>query len=174
MRYLIRDLAVLIIAFSSAAFGQVIPSRELPALPEPSWTFVDGSNTYYVGKQTGAVLVVRSGDNLPPDDIRPTPPPAPDNPTEDAAWFSVIVDPNSAEQASWRTAPELRAELEKLGIQYRTYAATERDTDLLGFRRIVTENGLPTVIIQDKTGKILKAISPKSLTEVQIIAESLK
>lgn len=171
MRYLITSL---LLAFTVQVSGQVIQSRGLPALPEPSWTFMDGSNTYYVGKQTGAVLVVRGGDNLPPDDIRPTPPPAPDNPTEDAAWFSVIVDPNSAEQASWRTAPELRAELEKLGIQYRTYAATERDIDLLGFRRTVTENGLPTVIIQDKTGKILKAISPKSLTEVQIIAESLK
>ena len=174
MKHLIRDLTVLIVALSSAAFGQVIQSRGLPALPEPSWTFSDGSNTYFVGKQTGSVLVVRGGNDLPPDDIRPVPPPVPDNPVSDAAWFSVIVDPNSAEQASWRTAPELRQELDRLGIQYRTYAATERDIETLGFRRTVSETGLPTVILQDKAGKILKAISPKSLNEVLIIAESLK
>lgn len=171
MRHLITSI---LLAFTVQASGQVIQSRGLPALPEPSWTFVDGSNTYYVGKQTGAVLVVRGGNDLPPDDIRPVPPPVPDNPVSDAAWFSVIVDPNSAEQASWRTAPELRQELDRLGIQYRTYGDTERDIETLGFRKTVTEIGLPTVILQDKAGKILKAISPKSLNEILIIAESLK
>lgn len=171
MKYLILNLLTL--ATFGSVQGQVIQSRGLPALPEPSWSFMDGANTYFVGKLTGSVVVVRGGEVQPPDNIVPPPVPEDDRVTG-VAWFSVIVDPNSSEQASWRTAPELRAELAKLGIQYRTYGDTERDIDTLGFRSTVTKTGLPTVILQDKDGRILKAISPKSLTEVQIIAESLK
>lgn len=171
MRRLILNLLTL--ATFGSVHGQVIQSRGLPALPEPSWTFADGSNTYFVGKLTGSVVVVRGGEIQPPDNI--VPPPVPEDDTiGNVAWFSVIVDPNNAEQASWRTAPELRSELAKLGIQYRTYGDTERDIETLGFRPTVTKTGLPVVILQDKNGVILKAISPKSLIEVQIIAESLK
>lgn len=170
-----RLFLILAVFGSSLVSAQVITSRALPALPEPSWTFVDGSNSYFVGKQTGSVIVVRS-DSTDTDVNPPVPPPIPpdDQKVVSAKWFSVIVDPASAEQASWRTAPELRAELKRIGISYRSYLATEQDIDSLGFRRLIQETGLPLVIVQDKEGKVLKATSPKSLTEVQIIAESIK
>ena len=170
-----RLFLILAVFGSSLVSAQVITSRALPALPEPSWTFVDGSNSYFVGKQTGSVIVVRS-DSTDTDVNPPVPPPIPpdDQKVISAKWFSVVVDPESAEQASWRTAPELRSELNQIGINYRSYLATEQDMETLGFRSLINEIGLPLVIIQDRAGKVLKAISPKSLTEVQIIAESIK
>lgn len=174
MKNLRHSLFILVISWTTPIWSQVISSRALPALPEPSWTFVDGSNTYFVGKQTGSVIVVRA-DAIDTDVNPPTPPPIPpDDRVTNAKWFSVIVDPDSSEQASWRTAPELRAELNRIGISYRSYLATEQDIDALGFRRLIQDSGLPLVIVQDKDGKVLKAISAKSLTEVQIIAESIK
>ena len=152
-----------------------IQSRSLPVLSEPSWTFSDAGNTYFIGKLSGNVIIVRSGDDPSP---APVPPPIPDEnkpvPIVGAKWFSVIVDANKPEQQAWRTDAKLRKALSDRGIQFRSYTSEEADISTLGFQTIVGQTGMPCVIIQGETGNTLKSISPKTLDDVQKIAEVLK
>jgi hypothetical protein len=129
--------------------------------------------TFFVGKQTGQVVVLGDGNPTPP----PIPPPVPpDNKPviNGAAWLSLIVDPTDVEQASWRTNSEIRKLLADAKIEFRTYASTERDIDQLGFRSDVSSTGLPTVILQDKSGKLIQAKSPKTLDELKQLIGGLK
>jgi hypothetical protein len=119
------------------------------------------------------VVVLGDGNPTPP----PIPPPVPpDNKPviNGAAWLSLIVDPTDVEQASWRTNSEIRKLLADAKIEFRTYASTERDIDQLGFRSDVSSTGLPTVILQDKSGKLIQAKSPKTLDELKQLIGGLK
>lgn len=162
---MISLITALILAQSSVPSVVVQPSNEERVV------FVHNGYTYFVGKQSGQVLVLKSGDDTKPppiidDEIKPI--------AKKAAWVSLIVDPASPEQAAWRTNSVVRGLLGDAGVEFRTYASTERDIDQLGFRSDVTGTGLPTVIIQDKSGKLIQAISPKSLEELKLIAAGLK
>lgn len=152
-----------------------IQSRSLPVISEPSWTFSDAGNTYFIGKLSGNVIIVRSGDDPSP---APVPPPIPDDsrpaPIVGAKWFSVIVDASKPEQQSWRTDAKLRKALSDRGIQFRSYTSEEADIGSLGFQTIVGQTGTPCVIVQDESGKTLKSISPKSIDDILKIAEVLK
>ena len=58
-------------------------------------------------------------------------------------------------------------------VQFRTYASTERDIDTLNLRSEV-ESGLPVVVIQDKTGKVLQTKKIDSIESLKFIAGGLK
>ena len=104
-------------------------ATSLPAMSESSWIFVDGGNTFLVGKQSGSVLILRSGDEPRPQP-RPIPIPIPDTLTG-VKWLSVIVDTDNPDQAAWRTDSALRTEVERKAINYRSYLSTESDVDTL-------------------------------------------
>ena len=110
---------------------------------------------------------------------RPVPPPVPDEeskpqPVSGVKWFSVVVDESKPEQQAWRTDPEIRKSLESRGIQYRSYIAGETDIDRLGFQTTVGSTGLPTVILQDQAGKIVKSVSPKTKDDILKLVEVIK
>lgn len=128
-----------------------IQATSLPPLTEESWTFADNGNVYYIGKTTGKVTVTRGGQPNPkPDDLKPPP-----IIKKTVKWFSLIVDPTSPVQAAYRTDPEARFKLVEAGVEFRTYAFTEADIDMLGLRDIVTRVGLPIAVLQDQDGNIV-------------------
>lgn len=150
-----------------------IVAQSLPVLSEPSWAFTDQGKTYLVGKESGKVTILRSNE-VEPEKPRPKPPPPVPDQVAGVKWFSVIVDPSNAEQAAWRTNSELRNELDKRKIEFRTYLSTETDIDTLGFRQTVTTTGTPCVILQDGSGKLIKTVAPKTLDDLIKIMEVIK
>ena len=169
-----RMLAGLLLIGASVQAADVV-ATSLPAIAEPSWTFADNGTVYLVGKQSGSVLIIRSGDVAPRPTPTPTPPPlpAPDTLTG-VKWMSVIVDPSSPEQAAWRTDSALRTEVERKSINYRSYLSTESDIDTLCFRSSLTTTGTPCVILQDANGKLVKVIRPANLSDIMAILEATK
>ena len=160
MKYIPALLAVLAIGGTDDATVPPLPSgiqaQSVPPLTEASWSFTDNGTTYFVGKQTGRIVILRS-DQTPEPAPQPAPVPPPVPNVEKAAWISLIVDPADSQAATYRTDPQARSSISRAGIEFRTYVATERDIETLGFRSIVTEQGLPTVILQDKTGKVISS-----------------
>ena len=174
MQRLIAGLLIMVIGCGSAPADPPasIVATSLPAIAEPSWTFTDAGNTYLVGKQSGSVVILRSGNTPAPVPI-PPPLPAP-VPVVGVKWFSVIVDPSSPEQAAWRTDSALRSEVERKAINYRSYLSTEADIDSLGFRASLQATGTPCVILQDANGKLVKTIRPANLADIMAILEAIK
>lgn len=143
-------------------------AQSVPALTEPSWSFQDGGNAYFVGKSTGSVTIVRSVQPTPAPtpNPRPVPPPVPPTPEppprpspqlEKTAWVTLIVDPADPVAAQYRTDPEAREYFDSHRVEFRTYSLPESDIDRLGFRAAVDKIGLPLFVEQDKSGKILDA-----------------
>jgi hypothetical protein len=167
-----RFLAGLLLIIGSA-HGADMVATSLPAMSEPSWAITDGGNTYLVGKQSGTVLIIRSGDIAPRPQPRPIPIPIPDAITG-VKWLSVIVDTDNPDQAAWRTDSALRTEVERKAINYRSYLSTEADIDSLGFRASLQSTGTPCVILQDANGKLVKVIRPANLADIMAIVEAIK
>lgn len=167
-----RFLAGLLM-IGASAHGADMVATSLPAMSEPSWAITDGGNTYLVGKQSGTVLIIRSGDIAPRPQPRPIPIPTPDIITG-VKWLSVIVDTDNPDQAAWRTDSALRSEVERKAINYRSYLATESDVDSLGFRASLQSTGTPCVILQDANGKLVKVIRPANLADIMAILEAIK
>jgi hypothetical protein len=165
---MISLLATILLAQTS------IPSVVVQPSAEERVVFSHHGFTFFVGKQTGQVVVLGDGNPTPPPTPPPVPPPDNKPVVKDVAWLSLIVDPTDVEQASWRTNSEIRKLLADAKIEFRTYASTEKDIDQLGFRSDVTSTGLPTVILQDKSGKLIQAKSPKTLDELKQLIGGLK
>ena len=150
-----------------------IPSTNVPPASEERVIFEHAGFTYFVGKNTGNVFVLGQGGG-------PVPPPVPDQPEVDpkpvsnAKWLSLIVEENNAEQQAWRTNTEIRKLLESRGIQFRSYIGEEADIDRLGFRQVVGQTGLPTVILQDQNGKIVKSANPKTKDDILTLLGAIK
>jgi len=168
---MLKSLALLLI-LAVPVMADTGQATSLPAMSESSWTFTDGGNTYLVGKQSGSVLILRSGEE-PERRPKPRPIPIPDT-LSGVKWMSVIVDPSSPDQAAWRTDSALRSEVERKAINYRSYLTTESDVDSLGFRSLLQSTGTPCVIMQDANGKLVKTIRPTSLADIMAILEAIK
>ncbi len=152
---------------------QPVPSTLVPPAVEERVVFSHAGFTYFVGKSSGSVIAIEQGG------VRPVPPPVPDEgerpqPVSGIKWFSVVVDESKPEQQAWRTDPEIRKLLESRGIQYRSYTAEETDIDRLGFQQTVGQIGLPTVILQDQNGKIVKSTSPQTKADIIKLVEVIK
>ena len=156
MRYLPALLALFALGGEPEQLNPPAPGRmqaqSVPPLTEESWSFQDNGNTYFVGKSTGRLLILR-GESTPDPQPAPQPPPVPS--VKKVAWVSLICDPSDAIAAAYRTDPQARLTLSRAGVEFRTYVATERDIDILGFRSIVTDVGLPLVVTQDKDGAVI-------------------
>ena len=151
-----------------------IPSVVVQPSTEERVVFNHAGFTYFVGKQTGQVVVLAS--DTPPAPV-PPPKPKPDDDTKpvikQAAWFSVIVDPSNPEQAAWRTDATIRSLVTNAKVEFRTYASTEKDIDTLNLRSELNQ-GLPVVVIQDKDGKVIKTQKASSLDDLKTLAGGLK
>lgn len=151
-----------------------IPSVVVQPSAEERVVFSHAGYTYFVGKQTGQVVVLAS--DTPPAPV-PPPKPKPDDDTKpvikQAAWFSVIVDPSNPEQAAWRTDATIRNLVTNAKVEFRTYASTERDIDTLNLRSELSQ-GLPVVVIQDKDGRVIKTQKVSSLDDLKTLAGGLK
>jgi hypothetical protein len=167
---MLKSLALLL--FAVPVMADTGQATSLPAMSESSWMVVDGGNTYLIGKQSGSVLILRSGDEPQP---RPRPIPIPIHDTlTGVKWLSVIVDTDNPDQAAWRTDSALRSEVERKAINYRSYLTTEADIDSLGFRASLQATGTPCVILQDAAGKLVKVIRPANLADIMAILEAIK
>lgn len=170
-----RRLVAGLLLIGGTVYGADMVATSLPALSEPSWTFADNGTVYLIGKQSGSVTILRSGDITPRPTPTPTPPPLPvPDVLTSVKWMSVIVDPSSPDQASWRTDSSLRSEVERKSINYRSYLSTESDIDTLCFRSSLQATGTPCVILQDANGKLVKVIRPANLADIMAILEAIK
>ena len=160
---------------TAALLAQIsVPSVVVQPSAEERVVFNHNGFTYFVGKQTGQVVVLAS--DTPPAPV-PPPKPKPDDDTKpvikQAAWFSVIVDPSNPEQAAWRTDATIRSLVTNAKVEFRTYASTERDIDTLNLRSELNQ-GLPVVVIQDKDGRVIKTQKVSSLDDLKTLAGGLK
>ena len=132
---------------------------------------------------SGCTLTVNCGCHTPtvtpavmptdvPEVIQPVKPP--EQPASGVKWFVVVVDPSDVSQAIWRTDRGLRDAIRDKGIQFRSFVSTEEDLDQLGYRATVRAFGVPCVILQDASGKLVKAIRPTTLDDVVAIAEAIR
>jgi hypothetical protein len=137
-----------------------IQAQSLPAISEPSWTFTDGPNTYIVGKQTGAVTVLRPNGQPAPAPPGPPPVPTPPAPVKPASWATLILpsDQLTPQWAALRTDPDIRTALEQSRTQYRSYLDNEVDIDRLNFRNyagLVNQLQIPQLVLQAQDGTVL-------------------
>jgi len=150
-----------------------IPSTTVPPAAEDRVIFSHSGHTYFVGKTTGNVFVLDEGRTPEPPPV-PVPDDTAPRPISGAKWLSLVVDEGNAEQQSWRTSPDVRKLVESQGIQFRSYTAGETDIDRLGFQQTVGQTGLPTAIIQDQFGKIVKSASPKNKDDLLKLLGAIK
>lgn len=94
-----------------------------------------------------------------PAPVPPTPRPTPPGPGPPAGTLhvSLILDLESItpEVARLREAPKARGVFGGLDTFYRTYAATSPDVVRLKLDTVTGRVGLPAVVIQDQTGRVL-------------------
>ena len=156
---------------TAALLAQIsIPSVVVQPSAEERVVFNHNGFTYFVGKQTGQVVVLESGKGpTPPPVIDDTKPPV----IKQAAWFTIVVDPSNPEQAAWRTDATIRSLVTNAKVEFRTYASTERDIDTLNLRSELNQ-GLPVVVIQDKDGRVIKTQKVSSLDDLKTLAGGLK
>lgn len=168
-------LAALIVATAAQATPDTDPpiiAQSLPAIAEPSWSFVDAGTVYFVGKETGNVTVIRADARpRPAPKPQPTPPPVVVKPV---AWATLILpaDKLTPEMAAWRTDAEIRKAMSDGKIVYRSYLDTESDIDQLNFRPFIAKDlGLPQVVTQAVDGSVIQA---KTVQSTQDIVNAIK
>jgi hypothetical protein len=165
MKRLFVALATYTLFLPSVLAQSDIQAKALPALAEESWTFSDGGNTYFVGRATGSVIVVRGDQPKPPDDDIKPPPVI----KKGVKWLSLVLDQADTQAASYRTDAQARSTLQKAGVNFRSYLTNESDVETLGFMSLVEKSGLPAVITQDKEGNVLsvkQVTSPADWTKI--------
>lgn len=172
-KYLLTFLASVAIAQSPEPAPQPpIVAQSIPAIAEPSWSFMDGGNAYFVGKQTGTVTVIRmDGRPAPAPTPQPTPPPVVVNPV---AWATLILpaDALTPDMAALRTDADIRRCMNDSKVVYRSYIDTETDVDTLKFRQYLSPQlRLPVLVLQDKDGAV---ISAKTVTDKAGVLNAIK
>lgn len=145
---------------------QPIPSMTVPPTTEKSVVFMDRGRIYLVGVESGRVSVL---DNLPApnptpdDDDTPTPPP----PAPTAyKWVTIVLDRNDSGRNSWRDSAAIRDAVKAKDGRIAFYASDEADIDTRRLRPLITEKGLPLVILQDADGKVLTSRKIESESEL--------
>lgn len=164
---MIRSITPLILALPVAtpmvATAQTaIPSRLIKVVE-----FADQGRLYRVDLETGKVTFTGVDDvkpippepapqpPLPPTPPGPSPkPPAPVVNVNGAAFASLFVSPAKPDTI-WLDDQSIRDAAAASGVQFRGYRSTESEVDDLGFRPLVRAAGVPCVVIQDKTGKVI-------------------
>ena len=135
--------------------------------------FEDRARLYRVDTVSGSVSYTDSG-SVQPIPPAPTPNPAPKpEPTpfppvvaDKAAFFTLMVAPYDPEQRSWLDDKTIRAEMLAAGVKFRVLNSTEDDVDTLGLRQFARANEIPSVVIQDKAGKVVLARKVTSVADV--------
>lgn len=144
-----------------------IVAQSLPAIAEPSWSFVDGNATYFVGKQSGTVTILRNEDRpRPAPKPQPTPPPVVVKPV---AWATLILpaDKLTPDMAALRTDAEIRTATESAKITYRSYLDNETDIDRLNLKQFLSPQlSLVTLVLQAADGSVVKSVTIQSKADI--------
>lgn len=109
-------------------------------------------------------VVTVGGEVPPPVPVPPTPTPTPDpEPTppaptvEGRLYLTYVVDNNNLtqEQASIKTAAEIIAASSQMDFRFDSYGETEPEVQARNLTKTVSDTGVPCLVVQDKTGKIV-------------------
>lgn len=156
---------------AAAQAPDVIPSRVVKVVE-----FEDRARLYRVDLDSGAVTFTDSG-SVQPIPPAPTPTPKPD-PTpfppivaEKAAFYTLMVAPYDPEQRSWLDDKTIRAEMLAAGVRFRVFNSTEEDVDTLGLRQFARQNEIPSVVIQNKAGKVILS---RKVTSAEDVVKALR
>lgn len=157
---------------AAAQAPDVIPSRVVKVVE-----FEDRARLYRVDLDSGAVTFTDSGNVQPIPTPTPTPTPKPD-PTpfppivaEKAAFFTLMVAPYDPEQRSWLDNETIRAEMLAAGVRFRVLNSTEEDVDTLGLRQFARKNEIPSVVVQNKAGKVILS---RKVTSAEDVVKALR
>lgn len=156
-----------------ALLGQVpIPSMTVPPTSEKSVVFMDRGRVYLVGVESGNVRVL---DNLPapnptPDDDD-TPEPTPTPISLPWKWATIVIDRNDPSRNAWKDAVSIRDVAKSKGGTLTFLGSDEKDIDTRNLRSLVTERGLPLLVLWDAERKPIA--SKKVETEAELL-EALK
>jgi hypothetical protein len=149
--------------------GQIpLPSVVVPPTAERTIVFQDRGRIYLVGSVSGDVKVL---DTLPapnptPDDD-PTPEPPPPAPVESYKWVTIVLDKSDTGRTSWRDSKAIRDIIETKQARIAFYSSDEQDIDSRRLRSLVTEKGLPLVVLQSADGEVV--LSRKVDTEADLL-----
>ena len=160
---------------AAAQAPDVIPSRVVKVVE-----FEDRARLYRVDLDSGAVTFTDSCSVQPiPPAPQPTPTPKPDPaPTpfppivvDKAAFFTLMVAPYDPEQRSWLDDKTIRAEMLAAGVKFRVLNSTEEDVDTLGLRQFARKNEIPSVVVQNKAGKVILS---RKVTSAEDVVKALR
>lgn len=114
----------------------------------------DGESEIDADAAVHVVTVEAAAPPVPPAPPGPTPGPSPVSGT---IHVSLVLDLESLtpEVARLRESPLARGEFEGLDVVYRSYAHTSPDAIRLNLAALAGKIGLPAMLIQDQTGKVL-------------------
>jgi len=153
----------------------------VPAAPEGVYRFTliavgipDGESEIDADAAIHVVTVESAAPPVPPAPPGPAPGPLPVSGT---IHVSLVLDLDSLtpEVARLRESPKARAAFEGLNVVYRTYAHTSPDATRLNLVALAGKVGLPAVLIQDQTGKILwSGRAPPSESEMIALVKSFR
>lgn len=113
------------------------------------------------------------GGGIPPGPIPPPPPPIPPpgpTPATGILHVTAVFDTDSMtpDAAKVRSSVTIGPALKGLNAVWRAYESQSPDLDRLNLRPTVTATGPPCLIVQDKDGKLVRAV--KIVNESDIIS----
>lgn len=137
-----------------ALIGDPVVIDQTSAEPRQVIVLVDG--VYYSVTTKPVVGPGPTPTPVPPLPPAPPVPPAP-APVAGTLHVSLIVDVDAMTPAvaRLRESPKAREYFAGSDSQYRTYASTSPDAARLNLTAVAGKVGLPAVVIQDQTGKVL-------------------
>lgn len=142
---------------SLALLGQVpIPSMTVPPTSEKSVVFMDRGRVYIVGVESGKVLTLDNSpapNPTPDDDVTPEPVP----PVSLSYKYAALILPRNDGRNAWRDAATVLDAVKGKNATIRFYGDDEQDIDKLNYRKLVTEKGLPLLLLFDENRKLIES-----------------
>lgn len=151
--------ALLVVLFASGPAPELTPApimaHSIPPLAESSWAFSDGGSFFLVGKTTGTVTIVRSGESAQVEpDRKPTPKPTPVAEFKPVAAFLFFDSKNfTVAQATIKNDVSLREAASRLGVPLYSVFSDESEFSGSTWQAAIKQTGTPCLVLLDKDNK---------------------
>lgn len=140
----------------AALLGQVpIPATTVPPTSEKTVVFSDRGRVYIVGVESGTVRGYDNGpapNPTPDDDDTPNPPPV-----VPPYKYAALIIPRNDSRNSWRDATSVLDAVKGRNATIRFYGDDEQDIVKLNYQKLVTEKGLPLLLLFDESKKLIES-----------------
>jgi hypothetical protein len=144
-------------------------AHTVPPSSEAQWGFGDGGSFFLVGKTTGIVTIVRTGESAQVEpDRKPPPKPTPVAEFKPVAAFLFFDSKNfTVAQATIKNDVSLREAASRLGVPLYSVFSDEAEFAGPTWQSAIGQTGTPCLVLLDKANK------PKTV-KIQTVADVLE